>query len=351
MNVRLFKKDGFNFVSSDDFILNLDLMSGNVALSGDIGNVSNENDDFLYVPFRAISKTIIPGHWIDLTEGSVLKKSVKMLKGKTVFPDHDTHITKWLGLVDSAEWDESSEPNGINVTLKIDKSNDRIVKGIKMDAINNVSVQMEIKWKKSHPEMDNFDFFINEGREIGGRVVSRVVTEIIDYSEISLVYKGADPYAKKLSSRGVAETRRFEDERKESDRLKLSKKKIGNLFELKGDEEELSQERFEQFLDDVLVKVEKLEKEAEIGRTHLAELRQNVEKNYRLCVEEPNDKILELIKSDSLGYAGLQAMNNDYEKRLEEKFVSTSSTNRQSSVVDLKEFKDSKDIKIEDYVC
>lgn len=370
MNVRLFKKDGYDFVSSDDFILNLDLMNGRVVFSHSLvqQDIKEEDDEFVYVPFRALSKIIIPGYWINLTKGNVLKNSVKILKGKTVYPNHDTDVTKWLGLVDDASWDESKEPNGINTVLKLDKSNDRIIKGIRMNAINSVSVQMGIKWEKSHANMDNWDFWINEGREIDGKIVSKVVNEITDYSEISLVYKGADPHAKKLSyltpTLSKGEGAKGEGVLEKENKLKLKKTANAMIQNFGGyevrfgdkDEVEISQEDFDSILASLTTRMKSLEKQADIGRKHIAELRQNVEKNYRLCVEEPNEKILELIHSDSLGYAGLQAMHMDYERRLEEKFVSTSSTNggstsRQSSVIDLKDSEGQNDIKVEEYVC
>lgn len=352
MKVQLFTKDGFRFAGTDDFLLNLDLMSGRTVLHTSLLGTGlrtvSTSDDFFYCQFRALSKIIIPGHWIDLTKGDVLKNSTDMLLHQTVYPDHRTSVLNWLGVVDSVEWDDINNPPGINSSLKLDKSNDKIIKGITMNppAIHSVSVGMNFKWEKSHPEMDNWDFWMNEGREIDGKIVCRIVTEIMGYDELSFVYQGGDPYAKKLWAIGGSDETKKEKEKGDVS-LKLKKTVNAMIQNYCGytinfgdkNEVEISQEQFDAILTNLTAKVSELETEASIGREHLSQIRGEAEKNYRLLNEGQVDEGLILLIQEA-NYPTLKALNSDYEKRLLEKFPIKES--RQSSVVDLKESKDSK---------
>lgn len=165
------------------------------------------DDDYISVKFRALSKTIVPGHWIDWSKDGVLKNSASKLLGQTVYPNHDfTDITKWLGSVASVAWDEAGEQSegvpGINVEYKIDAlMNPRIARGLMMKppAIHSTSMTVLFKYEYSHPEIaaDNkYRFFDLLGEEVEGQIVRLVVTEILEYWEASLVFQGADRLAK-----------------------------------------------------------------------------------------------------------------------------------------------------------
>ena len=159
-------------------------------------NVALEEDDKnIYPVFRAISKIIVPVHFLNLTKNNILKQSAKFLNNQTVYPNHLVDVNQWIGRVLEVKWDESADPPGINVKLEIPKEqNKRIIDGIRLGAIHSVSVGFHFLWEKSH---DRDDFWRVLGDEIDGRVVSLVVTKIESYREISLVFQGADPYAKR----------------------------------------------------------------------------------------------------------------------------------------------------------
>jgi hypothetical protein len=56
------------------------------------------SQDYILVNFRAISKTLIDGYFLDFTVGDVLKESTPLLLGQTVYPNHDfMDISNWLG--------------------------------------------------------------------------------------------------------------------------------------------------------------------------------------------------------------------------------------------------------------
>lgn len=171
-------------------------------------DVMPTDDDYISVKFRAISKTVVPGHWIDWSKDDVLKASVQKLLGQTVYPNHDfTDINNWLGSVASVEWDEvganSEGIPGINAEYKIDAlMNPRIARGLLMKppAIHSTSMTVLFKFEPSHQDIWNesrWRFCELLGEEVEGEIVRFIVTEILEFWEASLVFLGADRLAKK----------------------------------------------------------------------------------------------------------------------------------------------------------
>lgn len=168
-----------------------------------------KDEDFIYPAFRLLSKTIV-NQWIpiDFSQGSVLKKSMDKFSGITIYPDHEKGTANNLGVVVDVWWQNAYTtstgqrvPAGVNGRLKVDaKSNVKVARGLSMEppSIHSGSVTIQIKSKKSHDDMDDWDFFEKAGSEIDGEIVRLIVTEILDVTEYSLVWAGADPYAKIL---------------------------------------------------------------------------------------------------------------------------------------------------------
>lgn len=173
-----------------------------------IGDVLPAEGDYINVRFRALSKTLVPGHWLDWSSGNVLKDSVSKLPGTTVYPNHAMwDVNNWLGSVASAEWDEEGAQSegvaGINAIYKIDAlMNPRIARGLLMQppAIHSTSMTVLFAFEYSHPDIaadDKYKFFRLLGEEVDGRIVRFIVTEILDYWDASLVFQGADRLARK----------------------------------------------------------------------------------------------------------------------------------------------------------
>jgi hypothetical protein len=190
------KQDNFNYRSASDIL--------------------PKEEDYITVDFRAISKSVVPGHWIDWTKQDVLKNSVKKLVNQTVYPNHDFFdIEGWLGSVSAASWDEAGEQSegvpGINATYKIDAlMNPRIARGLLMKppAIHSTSMTVLFKYEYSHPDIateNRWRFFDLLGEEVDGEIVRLVVTEILEYWEASLVFQGADRLAKQHGNSGDEE--------------------------------------------------------------------------------------------------------------------------------------------------
>lgn len=173
-----------------------------------VADILPKDEEYISVNFRALSKTIVPGHWIDWSKDDVLKNSVPMLLGATVYPNHEfTDINNWLGSVSSVTWDEAGANSegvpGINATYKIDAlMNPRIARGLLITppAIHSTSMTVLFKFEPSHPEIFNenrWRFIELLGEEVESSIVRFIVTEILEYWEASLVFQGADRLAKK----------------------------------------------------------------------------------------------------------------------------------------------------------
>lgn len=180
----------------------------------DKSELTPKDEEFIEPMFRLLSETIVSKNWnpTDFSQNGVLKASMKMLLGQTVNCDHETNIGNAIGAVSQVMWQESYKdghftiPAGINGILKIDgKANPRIARGILMEppSIHSNSVTVQFKWDKSHPTMEDNEFYQKLGTyDSKGEMVRRIVTEVVRYMETSLVSHGADSFAQKIGSDG-----------------------------------------------------------------------------------------------------------------------------------------------------
>lgn len=136
----------------------------------DKSELTPKDEEFIEPMFRLLSETIVSKNWnpTDFGQNGVLKASMKMLLGQTVNCDHETNIGNAIGAVSQVMWQEAYKdgsftiPGGINGILKIDgKANPRIARGILMEppSIHSNSVTVQFKWDKSHPSMEESEFY------------------------------------------------------------------------------------------------------------------------------------------------------------------------------------------------
>lgn len=180
----------------------------------DKSELTPKDEEFIEPMFRLLSETIVSKNWnpTDFGQNGVLKASMKLLLGQTVNCDHETNIGNAIGAVSQVMWQESYKdgsftiPAGINGILKIDgKANPRIARGILMEppSIHSNSVTVQFKWDKSHPGMEDDEFYQKLGTyDSKGEMIRRVVTEVVRYMETSLVSHGADSFAQKIGEDG-----------------------------------------------------------------------------------------------------------------------------------------------------
>ena len=174
--------------------------------------------EFINPVFRMLSEVVVGKNYrpIDFSKKGVLRKSMQMLLGQTINIDHEIAVGNAIGAVSEVYWQPGYKtqsgvevPAGINAVLKIDgKSNPRIARGIMMDppSIHSNSVTVRFKWEPSHTFEDMGRFWDLLGTyDDKGEMHRLVVTEILNYSETSIVSHGADPYAQKVKENGEIE--------------------------------------------------------------------------------------------------------------------------------------------------
>jgi len=171
-------------------------------------------EDFVKVPFRLISATVVGANsWkvTDFSNEEVLKASMSKLVGKPVYPNHDSDdVFNYVGIIESVRWSEARIqdgqmiPAGIDGVIMIDgKTSPKIARGVLMGAITSNSVTVGFDWEPSHYFESASEFYNKIGTiHTDGKMVRRIVTSISDYYETSLVWLGADPFAKKIDKDG-----------------------------------------------------------------------------------------------------------------------------------------------------
>ncbi|TAL31578.1 MAG: hypothetical protein EPN93_17435 [Spirochaetes bacterium] len=326
----------------------------------------DEDEKYLYAPFRALTATVIRDRAIDFSDAAMLKKSAKMLLGQTVYANHTQDVTAWLGVVAKTWWDDGGTiPPGVNATLKISKEwNLKIVAGIKEEAIHSASVEVYFEWKKSHPDLE--DFWFHFGEEIDGKLVCVIATAIISYGEISLVWQGADIYAKRLSLQaatggrdGVSasgKAKGTEDITGGASYMKLTRQAVllfglmPSIYGFAGSAQEIELDEAMQakFIDDAKKKyaelsetsaaqrallttlfgetpadttaAENLKSRAAMGDAHLAEVREDALKFAKLA--EGSEKLTEALGKTIAGASLEDAVKfrDEYRAKAEEKF-------------------------------
>ncbi len=175
-------------------------------------------DQALIVDYRLLSATIVyQMGWLGTVamdfstdDGRVLKQSATMLQGLPVMYDHKTSVKEWLGLIEKTEWTDKINRHkiaGINGRLNLDidpnieHESRRVIRGVEKGVLNSFSVSVWFDYKKSHPDMDPYEFFNRMGQKAkDGELIRLIVTKIRRYFEGSLVYAGADPHAKRSYS-------------------------------------------------------------------------------------------------------------------------------------------------------
>lgn len=166
-------------------------------------------DQFIEPVFRMLSAITVQKKYNPIYfPESVLKKTMYKLIGQTINVDHEMAVGNAVGAISAVEWQSTytvngvKVPAGINAILKIDgKANPRLARGIMMEppSIHSNSVTVNFAWKKSHPKMDDNEFYNKLGTYgKDGKLVQRIVTDIAAYHETSLVSHGADPFAQKI---------------------------------------------------------------------------------------------------------------------------------------------------------
>lgn len=327
---------------------------------------TSQEEDFVDVEYRALSQAHLGDRPVDFSKAK-LKEAVHLLNGHTVYKDHDTVVDNWAGRVVGTKWDEGSKdfPPGINANLRLDAVKDpMLVRGVLQGALHSASVTVSFEWEPSHPKlMEDGDFFRKLGEIVDDEEVRILPTEIERFWEISMVWQGADTFAKQIGEDGrpVLEnsisltrrenhthslTRNSNNKPKEEVMLELLKKLFGkdvteeNLeatvtgaleARFKAGEgsvaavadkkiAELSEQNASEKkrADELSAKVAKLEGDAKIGEKYLTDERAEA---IRLCKLAKGEKVSEtILKTLNEGALELvQAFKAEFQKEVDEK--------------------------------
>lgn len=174
------------------------------------------DEDYAFFPFRHISKTTVGAGTFqatDFSKGNILKDSVPLLSRKPAYTNHIIHVGSEIGILGEASWQNKSTnakgeeiPAGINAPFVIDKKIfPQLVRKLNSphgSPIDSASVTVAFMWEPSHDFEEPTDFYWHLGEMIDDKMVRRIAAEIMHYQESSMVWSGADPYAKYLDDKG-----------------------------------------------------------------------------------------------------------------------------------------------------
>lgn len=163
--------------------------------------------DYIQVPIRALSATAVQGGIMDFghKDGKALREAVPLFNNLTIFKDHDWSVDNWLGKTSDAYWDgaDGDTPAGVNMMLNVDtKADPKAARGLLSGALDSGSVTVKFDYEQSHPKMKLDEFFNKLGEEVDGETVRALVTKITRLMEYSVVWQGADAYAKVIGDDG-----------------------------------------------------------------------------------------------------------------------------------------------------
>ncbi len=168
------------------------------------GPLTLDEERYVYTDFRALSQVFLQNRGLDFSRPGVLEEAAPLLKGKTIYANHDFRdIDNWRGVITASAWDAAGagyqNVPGINVQTKVDAFlNYRTACGLTMTppAINAVSVTVVSEVEFSHPELVKDGTFWNRFlEEVDGEIVRLIVTKITEFWEMSFVFLGEDRLA------------------------------------------------------------------------------------------------------------------------------------------------------------
>lgn len=212
------KKNKDKFKAKIDFYLEPTIKVGSETQHftlDDVPTTPNPEQDYIRVPFRLISATVVgAGSWkaSDFSDVEILRAATDKLLNVPVYTDHYAYTGEAIGIVEQVAFVEQTNdadgniiPAGINGVLRIDvQAHPKIARDLQSDPplIRSNSVTVSFLWTPSH-EGDDYRWRIGEISTVDGKMISRKVVEILEFYETSLVFLGADPYAKILDENGL----------------------------------------------------------------------------------------------------------------------------------------------------
>lgn len=174
-----------------------------------VPDITEHSEDRTFsVPYRLLSQTLVwvGGHaLLDFSTGNVLKDALPLFEKVTIIYDHDHRSENWIGKLASVEWSPAFNGTaipGVNGVIRFampedTDSSDRawILKGIRGGFVMGMSLGLRIAAERSHPDLDVYDFYSLQGKEVDGELVRFIVTAVERVLEGSVCLAGADGLA------------------------------------------------------------------------------------------------------------------------------------------------------------
>lgn len=165
--------------------------------------------------FRMLSAVFIPGHCTDFyTEGAKLftEEALPLFTDTTLYANHGDgfwsppKVQNWLGKAINARISDRVAL-GVDADFVISLEQDRVLyqgaiaRGLSFSppAVDSASVTIWFTHRRSHPDLDDFEFYWKLGSVVDGQLVRFIVESIVRIPECSLVYAGADALARSFS--------------------------------------------------------------------------------------------------------------------------------------------------------
>lgn len=277
------------------------------------GKLELTEERYVYKEFRALSEIFLNNRGLDFSRPGVLKKAVDLIIGIPIFANHDFRdIDNARGVIADAYWDEKGEKSngvpGINVNCKVDAFlNYRTACNLmsKPPVINRASVTVVSEVEFSHPELvKNGTFWDKFLEEVDGEIVRLIVTNIIEFWEMSFVFLGEDRLAK-----GMPDAEPIEDEEVQTSARKKQKMSAINLnatekkMKITNEQKELlgiTAEGEDVPEQDVLNAALETAKRSKLSATEIAELSSKAKDGETLMTEKRNE-VIRLAKLAELG--------------------------------------------------
>ncbi len=186
--------------------------------AGGLNDLEPSEGDLVSFTFRLLSAAYLGsgGYHLDFSREGVLERSLALFmepeeEGSArqdplvVVRDHSFSIEDRIGLVRNARGSPANPDYGlphpgIDAELHIDwKLAGDVVRRLLHDPplLDACSVSLGFGWEKSHPGLEDQQFWQRLGEEVEGSVVRVIVTEILSVEHVGLVFAGADPSARR----------------------------------------------------------------------------------------------------------------------------------------------------------
>ena len=161
--------------------------------------------------------------------------------------------------------------------MKLDKKADpKVCRGVASGALDSVSVTISFEYEKSHPKMSDFDFYMRMGEVVDGKTVQALVTKVNRVYELSVVWQGADQFAKTVGENGIQVPGTRSNSLSISQEDQVDPKKLAALLGLNLEGEALTEDALLASLKDHLAKAPELQAQLTALETAKTELTTSV---------------------------------------------------------------------------